>query len=143
MVAVIAVTVPVAVGAILRIASAPPPADVVIGVLAFSAAALAAEAKPVPLDEQGHRRVSLAFVFLLSAQVLFGWQYAVPAALIAAAAVEVVERGVSLRGAFNTATYGLSAFASALPSTPTRSWSSPSPAAAPTSSRTSCSSPSR
>ena len=114
-VAVIAVTVPVAVGAILRIASAPPPADVVIGVLAFSAAALAAEAKPVPLDEQGHRRVSLAFVFLLSAQVLFGWQYAVPAALIAAAAVEVVERGVSLRGAFNTATYGLSAFASALP----------------------------
>ena len=71
-VAVISVTVPVAVGAILRIASAPPPADVIVGVVAFSAAALAAEAKPVPLDEQGHRRVSLAFVFLLSAQVLFG-----------------------------------------------------------------------
>ena len=87
----------------------------IVGVVAFSAAALAAEAKPVPLDEQGHRRVSLAFVFLLSAQVLFGWQYAVLAALIAAAAVEVVERGVSLRGAFNTATYGLSAFASAVP----------------------------
>jgi diguanylate cyclase (GGDEF)-like protein/putative nucleotidyltransferase with HDIG domain len=114
-VAVIAVTVPVAVGAILRIASAPPPADVIVGVVAFAAAALAAEAKPVPLDEQGHRRVSLAFVFLLSAQVLFGWQYAVLAALLAAAAVEVVERGVSLRGAFNAATYGLSAFASALP----------------------------
>src|SRR6266536_5849725 len=97
---VIAVTVPVVVGAILRIASAPPSLPVAAGVLVFWAAALAAEAKPVPLDEQGHRRVSLAFVFLLSAQVLFGWQYAVPAALVAAAVVEVVERGVSLRGAF-------------------------------------------
>jgi len=71
---VIAVTVPVAVGAILRIVSSPPPGDVVVGVIAFGAAALAAEAKPVPLDEAGHKRVSLAFVFLLSAQVLFGWQ---------------------------------------------------------------------
>ncbi|HYX86496.1 MAG TPA: diguanylate cyclase [Gaiellales bacterium] len=113
--AVIAVTVPVAVGAILRIASAPPRPAVIAGVLVFAAAALAAEAKPVPLDEQGQHRVSLAFVFLLSAQVLFGWQYAVPAALVAAALVEVFERGVSLRGAFNTATYGLSAFAAALP----------------------------
>jgi len=54
-VTVISVTVPVAVGAILRIASAPPPPDVMVGVVAFAAAALAAEAKPVPLDEQGHR----------------------------------------------------------------------------------------
>jgi diguanylate cyclase (GGDEF)-like protein/putative nucleotidyltransferase with HDIG domain len=114
-IAVIALTVPVTVGAVLRIATDPPSGGVLIGVVVFCLAALAAEAKPVPLDEQGNRRVSLAFVFLLAVQILFGWQYAVLGALTATAVVEALERGVIIRSAFNTAAYGLAAFASALP----------------------------
>ena len=94
---VIAMTVPVAVGAVLKAVASPPSRATLVGVLVFSAAALAAEFKPVPLDEQGARKVSLAFVFLMAAQILFGWQYAVIAALVATAIVECVERGLSLR----------------------------------------------
>jgi diguanylate cyclase (GGDEF)-like protein/putative nucleotidyltransferase with HDIG domain len=112
---VIAVTVPVAVGAVLKAASSPPALDTLTGVLVFALAALAAEFKPVPLDEQGARKVSLAFVFLLAAQILFGWQYAVVAALTTTAIVECFERGISLRGSFNSCVYALSAFVSALP----------------------------
>jgi diguanylate cyclase (GGDEF)-like protein/putative nucleotidyltransferase with HDIG domain len=114
-VAVIAVAVPVAVGAILKVADSAPGPATLVGVLVFVAAALAAEFKPVPLDEQGARKVSFAFVFLLASQILFGWQYAVIGALLATAAVEGVERGLSLRGAFNTSASALSVFASALP----------------------------
>jgi diguanylate cyclase (GGDEF)-like protein/putative nucleotidyltransferase with HDIG domain len=114
-IAVIAATIPVSVGAVLRIVTNPPRGSVIVGVLVFALAALAAEAKPVPLDEQGNRRVSLAFVFLLAAQILFGWQYAVVAALVATATVEVLERGMPLRSAFNTSAYAFAVFASALP----------------------------
>jgi diguanylate cyclase (GGDEF)-like protein/putative nucleotidyltransferase with HDIG domain len=112
---VIALTVPVAVGAVLKAVASPPSRSTLAGVLVFALAALAAEFKPVPLDEQGARKVSLAFVFLMASQILFGWQYAVIAALIATAIVECVERGLSLRGSFNASAYALSAFASALP----------------------------
>ncbi len=114
-VTVIALTVPVAVGAILKVAASTPTLGTVAGVMVFAVAALAAEFKPVPLDEHGARKVSLAFVFLLASQILFGWQYAVIAALLATAVVEGVERGFSLRGLFNTCAYALSVFASALP----------------------------
>jgi diguanylate cyclase (GGDEF)-like protein/putative nucleotidyltransferase with HDIG domain len=114
-IAVIALTVPVAVGAVLKAAASPPDRSTLAGVLVFGIAALAAEFKPVPLDEQGARKVSLAFVFLMAAQILFGWQYAVISALVATAIVEFVERGVSLRGTFNASAYAISAFASALP----------------------------
>jgi diguanylate cyclase (GGDEF)-like protein/putative nucleotidyltransferase with HDIG domain len=114
-VTVIAVTVPVTVGAALTVVAHPPAKDTLAGVLVFALAALAAEFKPVPLDEQGARKVSLAFVFLLAAQILFGWQFAAIAALVATAIVEYAERGLSLRGAFNASAYAVSAFASALP----------------------------
>ncbi|HEY3766824.1 MAG TPA: diguanylate cyclase [Gaiellales bacterium] len=108
-------TVPVAVGAVLKAVASPPSRATLLGVLVFAGAALVAEFKPVPLDEQGARKVSLAFVFLMASQILFGWQYAVIAALIATAIVECVERGLSLRGTFNACAYALSAFVSALP----------------------------
>jgi hypothetical protein len=37
----------------------------------------------VPLDDTGTRSISLAFIFLLAAQTLFGWPYAVLAAIAA------------------------------------------------------------
>jgi len=113
--ATVALTIPVAVGAILKIAASPPDAGTALGVGLFFVAAVAAEYKPVPLDEQGGRTVSLAFVFLLSTQFLFGWQYAVLAAIISMAVVPSHDRAPVVRTMFNAASCGLSAFVSAGP----------------------------
>jgi diguanylate cyclase (GGDEF)-like protein/putative nucleotidyltransferase with HDIG domain len=110
-----AATVPVAVGAVLQIAASPPSAGTVTGVLLFFLAATAAEYKPVPLDENGGHTISLAFVFLLSTQVLFGWQYAVPSAITSMVIVQFTNRAPLLRTGFNSASCGLAAFASAAP----------------------------
>src|SRR3954465_7550783 len=111
----LAVTIPVAVGAVLKIASAPPDAGTAVGVALFFGAALRAVQKPVPLDEQGGRTVSLAFVFLLSTQFLFGWQYAVLGAIISMVIVQGHNRAPAVRTMFNGASSGLSAFVSAGP----------------------------
>jgi diguanylate cyclase (GGDEF)-like protein/putative nucleotidyltransferase with HDIG domain len=113
--AMIAVTVPVAVGAVLQIAANRPDAGTVAGVLLFFLAATAAEYKPVPLDENGGRTVSLAFVFLLSTQVLFGWEYAVLSAIASMTIVQAASRAPALRTAFNSGSCGMAAFASAAP----------------------------
>ena len=113
--AIVAVTVPVAVGAVLHIATHPPGTGTAVGVALFFAAALAAEYKPVPLDENGARTVSLAFVFLLSTQFLFGWEYAALAAIISMAVVQFHERAPIRRLVFNASSCGLSAFVSAAP----------------------------
>jgi diguanylate cyclase (GGDEF)-like protein len=112
--AVIAAAVPVIAGAVVSLATHPPDASVVVGVVVFGLAAIAAELKPVPLDDGGHRVVSLAFVFLLACQVLFGWESAVLVAL-AAMVISEAKRPSRLRGAFNTAAYTISVFLSALP----------------------------
>jgi diguanylate cyclase (GGDEF)-like protein/putative nucleotidyltransferase with HDIG domain len=114
-IATVAVTTPVAVGAVLHIAAQPPDLGTAVGVALFFVAALAAEYKPVPLDESGGRTVSLAFVFLLSTQFLFGWEYAVLAAIISMVIVQTHDRQPPLRTAFNAASCGLSAFLSAAP----------------------------
>jgi diguanylate cyclase (GGDEF)-like protein/putative nucleotidyltransferase with HDIG domain len=111
----IAATVPVAVGAVLQIAANPPDVGTAAGVLLFFLAATAAEYKPVPLDENGGRTVSLAFVFLLSTQLLFGWEYAVLSAIISMIVVQTANRAPALRTSFNSASCGMAAFASAAP----------------------------
>src|SRR5512132_4206765 len=85
-IAVIAVAVPIVVGAVAALALAPPDARTAIGVAVFFSLTLLAELKPVPLDEDEDRLVSLAFVFIVSAQILFGWEYGV---LISAVALTV------------------------------------------------------
>ncbi len=85
------------------------------GAIIFAAAATAAEFKPVPLDEQGSRMVSLSFVFLLAAQLLFGWELAVLGAVVAILVVGYAEGAPHLRRGFNAATYALAVLASALP----------------------------
>jgi len=112
---VIAAAVPVAVGAIARIVESPPHGEVIFGVLVFSIAALATELKPVPLDETGQRSVSLAFVFLMACQVLFGWEYGVLTAVFAMAISQAVDRAPFLRSIFNTSAYLMSVFMSAVP----------------------------
>jgi diguanylate cyclase (GGDEF)-like protein len=110
-----AITVPVAVGALFTIAASRPDAGTIAGVILFFLAATAAEFKPVPLDEKGGRTVSLAFVFLLSTQVLFGWEWAVLSAMVSMVIVQSLNRAPLLRTGFNSASCGLSAFLSALP----------------------------
>ena len=110
--AIVAATVPVAVGAVVQIGRVPPDAGTALGVGLFFAAALAAEYKPVPLDEQRPAaRCRSAFVFLLSMQFLFGWQYAVLGAIGSMAIVQLHDRAPLLRGVFNASSCGLSAFA--------------------------------
>lgn len=89
--------------------------DLVMALVVFTLAATLAEAKPVPLDEARSRSVSLAFVFLLTLQVVAGWQWAVLAAIVAMATCQILERIEIRRSLFNVAVYALSAFASALP----------------------------
>ncbi|MDX6594225.1 MAG: hypothetical protein QOJ13_3421 [Gaiellales bacterium] len=112
---VMAITVPVAVGAFLKIAATEPDAGTIAGVVLYFLAATAAEFKPVPLDEKGGRTVSLAFVFLLSTQVLFGWEWAVLSAMVSMVIVQSLNRAPLLRTGFNSASCGLSVFLSALP----------------------------
>ena len=113
--AIIAACVPVVVGAAVLVVAHPPSANTIAGACVFLAAAVAAEFKPVPLDEKGGHSVSLAIVFLLSMQVLFGWQYAAPAAMISIIVVGISERAPTLRTSFNAASCCLSAFMSAVP----------------------------
>ena len=40
-----------------------------------SVLAILAEWRPVPIDVEGKRLVSLAFVFIISSQLLFGWEW--------------------------------------------------------------------
>ncbi len=112
--AVVAVAAPAAVGAIVSLATSPPSASVAIGAVLFGLAAIACELKPVPLGEHS-RYVSLSFVFLLAAQIVFGWQYAVLAAIVATGVVSLSERTPTVRCIFNTAMYALAVMASALP----------------------------
>jgi diguanylate cyclase (GGDEF)-like protein/putative nucleotidyltransferase with HDIG domain len=114
-IAIIAIALPVAVGAIVRIGLEPPDDSVVFGLVVFAVAALAAEFKPVPLDDTGERSVSLAFVFLLSAQTLFGWEYGVVAAIVAMTVSQALDRTPALRSAFNTGCYSIAVFVSAIP----------------------------
>jgi diguanylate cyclase (GGDEF)-like protein len=114
-VGVLALALPVVVGAAVRMTLDPPGLSEALAVVLFLALALLAELKPVPLEEDGMSSVSLAFVFILSGVILFGWEYGVAISAASALAAQVIERKPLERTAFNTAVYALSAFAAALP----------------------------
>jgi diguanylate cyclase (GGDEF)-like protein/putative nucleotidyltransferase with HDIG domain len=113
--AVLGVAVPVAVGAVVRVVLDPPDLSAGIGIALFFGLALLADMKPVPLDVENERVVSLAFVFVVASQILFGWEYAVLTAILGVLVSQTVERRPLFRSLFNGGVYGLAAFASALP----------------------------
>jgi diguanylate cyclase (GGDEF)-like protein len=84
-----------------------------LGGAVFLALAMAADFRPVPLDEKGSE-VSLAFVFIVSARLLFGWE-AVPLAALSVLVPELMRRRPPLRALFNSASYTLAAAATFLP----------------------------
>jgi diguanylate cyclase (GGDEF)-like protein len=110
-----ALVVPIVVGAVLAVVADPPSVTETGAILLFLALALVAEMKPVPLDEDDLSTVSVAFVFILSSLILFGWEYAVLIAAVSALVAQLVERRALPRTVFNTSVYALSAFAAALP----------------------------
>jgi diguanylate cyclase (GGDEF)-like protein len=111
----VALAIPVVAGAVVSVVLRPPGADETFAVALFVALALLAELKPVPLEEDNLSSVSLAFVFILSGAILFGWEYGVLIAATSALVAQVLERKPPSRIAFNTAVYALSAAAAALP----------------------------
>ena len=113
--AVLGVAVPVAAGAMVRVVLEPPDLSAGIGIVLFFGLALLADMKPVPLDVENERVVSLAFVFVVASQILFGWEYAVLSAILGVLVSQMVERRPFFRSLFNGGVYGLAAFASALP----------------------------
>ncbi len=112
---VIALALPVVAGAAGMIAIAYPGNRAMVGVLLFLGLAIVADLKPVPLDEQHRSSASLAFVFILASQILFGWEYAVLTATISVLVSQLAERRPLVRCLYNCAVYALAAFASALP----------------------------
>jgi diguanylate cyclase (GGDEF)-like protein len=111
----IVLVMPIVVGAVLAVALDPPGAAEAAAVLLFLGLALVAEMKPVPLEEDDLSTVSVAFVFILSSLILFGWEYGVLIAAVSALVAQLVERRPLARTAFNTSVYALSAFAAAVP----------------------------
>jgi diguanylate cyclase (GGDEF)-like protein len=86
-----------------------------LGIALFALAATIAESKPVPLDENGSRSVSLSFIFILAEQTLFGWTWGVAAAVACMTISQALERVELRRLLFNTGVYVLATALSALP----------------------------
>ena len=81
----------------------------------FFAFTTLAEWRPMPIDSGGRRLVSLAFVFIIACQMLFGWEWSV---LTGAAAIGLAMASVRvepLKVVFNSAAYALAAGLAALP----------------------------
>jgi diguanylate cyclase (GGDEF)-like protein/putative nucleotidyltransferase with HDIG domain len=88
--------------------------EALIGIALFSCFALLAELRPVPVDTGGKRDVSLAFVFVISVQVLFGWQWSVLAGSAGIALAMALGRSAPLKVLFNAAVYAIAAGVAAL-----------------------------
>jgi diguanylate cyclase (GGDEF)-like protein len=114
-VAMIAIACPIAAGALLRVASREITLGRVGGVLVLFMLTLAAELRPVPLDVEGERLVSTAFVFVVSASLIAGWGWGVLIGATSIAVAQLPGRVGALRLAFNSAVYTLAAAGCALP----------------------------
>ncbi len=113
--ATIAAAVPALGGAIAAVVLSPPTAATAVGVAVFFALVLLAELRPVPLDVEESRLVSLAFVFIVAANIVFGWQYGVLIAAGALLVAQAIAQTPVIRNLFNASAYALSAAVAALP----------------------------
>jgi diguanylate cyclase (GGDEF)-like protein len=111
----IAAATPLFAGAASAAVLSRPDGETLVGVIVFFALALMAELRPLALDTDG-REISLAFVFVVAAGLLFGWQWSV---LIGATAIVVAmlpPRSGAIKVFFNGATYAVAAGLALLPS---------------------------
>src|SRR5581483_315908 len=86
--------------------SSPPLTRLGVWVL-FFALTLAADLKPVPMDEAGKSEVSIAGVFIVTTAILLGWQYAALVAAGSVATTFVLLRRPLSRLLFNVSMYAI------------------------------------
>jgi diguanylate cyclase (GGDEF)-like protein/putative nucleotidyltransferase with HDIG domain len=86
-----------------------------LGIAMFFCFMILAEWRPVPIDPAGGRLVSLAFVFIIASQLLFGWEWSVLTGATAIGLATTFARDDALKVAFNSATYAIAAGLAALP----------------------------
>jgi diguanylate cyclase (GGDEF)-like protein len=91
-----------------------PSATVLAGVAAFLGASLLADRFPVPVDDLDANGVSLAFVFGLSAIVLFGWAAGVLVVSATPAIMQFLDRRPPIRIAYNSFAFALAAASAGL-----------------------------
>ena len=82
----------------------------------FFSFTILAEWRPVPIDPEGRRLVSLAFVFIIASQLLFGWEWSVLIGAVAIGFATAFADERPFKVAFNSATYAIAAGLAALPS---------------------------
>src|SRR5215831_2436747 len=92
----------------------PPSLESAIGIVVLLAAAIFAEAYPVPVERLPAGSVSLAAVFILGAGILFGWEAAVIVGLITRTVLEVAEDRPLVKLIYNGAVYALAGLAAGL-----------------------------
>jgi diguanylate cyclase (GGDEF)-like protein len=113
--ATLLVALPIVGLSLASIAVDPPTASTGLAGLVFFALALVADLRPVPMDDSNKSEVSIASVFIVSAAILLGWRFAVPAAALSIGITFAVVRRPLPHTLFNISMYALSAFAAALP----------------------------
>jgi diguanylate cyclase (GGDEF)-like protein/putative nucleotidyltransferase with HDIG domain len=111
----VAVGVPVVVAAVAAAARAHPSPRAILGIATFLCLTALAEWWPVPIDTERTRLVSLAFVFIISSQLLFGWEWSVLIGTLGIGLVMAVQRCDAIKVLFNSATYAIAASIAALP----------------------------
>ena len=97
------------VAAAISFAMATPGLTVIAGLSAFLGASLVADRFLVPVDDLDANGVSLAFVFGLSAVVLFGWAPGVLVVCATPAVMQLIERRPPIRIAYNSSAFALTA----------------------------------
>src|SRR5206468_7837089 len=90
-------------------ATSPHSATELAGLGAFLGASLLADRFPVPVDDLDASGVSLAFVFGLSAIVLFGWAAGVLVVFATPAVMQVLDRRPPVRIAYNSFAFAVTA----------------------------------
>jgi diguanylate cyclase (GGDEF)-like protein len=110
-----AIAAPMIVLSLVTIAVYPPTIAKAASVALFFALALMADLQPMPMGEGGKTDVTITTVFIVTAAVLFGWHYAVPAAAVSIAISMIAAKRPLERIAFNVASYSIAAFAASTP----------------------------
>ena len=113
--ATLLVALPIVGLSLASIAVDPPKATTGLAALVFFVLALVADLRPVPMDDSNKSEVSIASVFIVSAAILLGWRFAVPAAALSIGITFAVIRRPLPHTLFNISMYALSALAAAVP----------------------------
>jgi hypothetical protein len=96
----------------------PPSVTDVAGIVVLLAAALFAEAYPVPVERLPAGSVSLAAVFILGSGILFGWEAAIIVGFLTRTALEIAEDRPLVKLIYNGAVYAVAGAACGLATAP-------------------------